>query len=602
MANESTTIPATSVGEPPWKRRFRAPRVSVPDWARDEPERLLYRSSQTGKWEIYAWDRRGGSPRQVTDRPEGTIHAALEPRGENIWWFDDNAGDERGVWRTQPFDGGPNVPAAPELPPAYQAGLALAHDYAVIGTSDDEGTRIYRVRPREVPVLVYAHKEYADVNSVSGDDRLICLAHSEHGDSRHLALRVVDVNGSVVAELWDGPGRGLSPVGWSPVPGDPRLLVGHDREELARPLIWSPTTGQIQEIHLDLPGEVEADWYPDASALRLSHDFQGWTDLYHYDLADDRLTSIPVVTGSISDARVRPSGEIWYGWSNAANPPEVRADGQLLLRPPGEPAPSGVPYLSHTIGELQSFVAEPPTPRPHPTIFWIHGGPHDHDRDAFAPFVQAWVDNGFAVVLVNYRGSTGSTKSWRDAIERKPGLTELEDIAQVHDWVISEGIANPSAIVLAGGSWGGYLTLLGVGTQPERWSLGIGIVPVADYVAAFEDEMEPLKAFDRALFGGTPEEIPEVYRLRSPLTYVDRVRVPLLILAGENDPRCPIRQIDNYLAQLRTLGKPHEVYRYQAGHGSLVVEERLRHCEIALEFALRRLRIPGHEADSQSSL
>jgi dipeptidyl aminopeptidase/acylaminoacyl peptidase len=101
--------------------------------------------------------------------------------------------------------------------------------------------------------------------------------------------------------------------------------------------------------------------------------------------------------------------------------------------------------------------------------------------------------------------------------------------------------------------------------------------------------MEPLKAFDRALFGGSPDEVGDVYVRRSPITYVEDVRVPVLILAGENDPRCPIRQIDNYLERLRALGAPHEVYRYDAGHGSLVIEESLRQVELQLDFAARHL-------------
>jgi dipeptidyl aminopeptidase/acylaminoacyl peptidase len=138
--------------------------------------------------------------------------------------------------------------------------------------------------------------------------------------------------------------------------------------------------------------------------------------------------------------------------------------------------------------------------------------------------------------------------------------------------------------VLTGGSWGGYLTLLGLGTQPDRWRCGVAAVPVADYVAAYEDEMEPLKAFDRSLFGGSPEEVPEVYERCSPLTYVAQVRAPLLVLAGANDPRCPIRQVDNYLAALEEHGIPHEVYRFDAGHGSLVVDERVRQMRAELAF------------------
>jgi dipeptidyl aminopeptidase/acylaminoacyl peptidase len=112
---------------------------------------------------------------------------------------------------------------------------------------------------------------------------------------------------------------------------------------------------------------------------------------------------------------------------------------------------------------------------------------------------------------------------------------------------------------------------------------------VADYVAAYEDEMEALQAFDRSLFGGSPADVPDRYAASSPITYVDQVTTPVLVMAGENDPRCPIRQIDNYLARLRELGKEHEVYRYDAGHGSLVVEERIRQMAATIDFARKHL-------------
>ena len=101
--------------------------------------------------------------------------------------------------------------------------------------------------------------------------------------------------------------------------------------------------------------------------------------------------------------------------------------------------------------------------------------------------------------------------------------------------------------------------------------------------------MEALQAFDRSLFGGSPEEVPDKYRESSPLTYIDDVQTPVMILAGENDPRCPIRQINNYLDKLEELGKPHEVYRFDAGHGSLVVEERIKQVEAEIGFALKNL-------------
>ena len=118
-------------------------------------------------------------------------------------------------------------------------------------------------------------------------------------------------------------------------------------------------------------------------------------------------------------------------------------------------------------------------------------------------------------------------------------------------------------------------------------------MPVADYVAAYADEMEQLRAFDRALFGGSPDELPQRYREASPLTYVHAVRVPVLVLAGENDPRCPIRQIDNYLDALAVRGDaPYEVSRFDAGHGSLVVSDQLNLIATEIDFVRRALAFP----------
>jgi len=224
-------------------------------------------------------------------------------------------------------------------------------------------------------------------------------------------------------------------------------------------------------------------------------------------------------------------------------------------------------------------------------VFAVHGGPAAGDEDSFDASRAAWLDAGFAVVQVNYRGSTGYGSAWRDALTERIGHTELADIAAVQTHLVGAGVVDPAASVIAGYSWGGYLALLAVGVQPDRWAAAVAGVPVADYVAAYQDEMEPLRAYDRALFGGSPQDVPDAYRDSSPLTYVDQVRVPVLVLAGENDPRCPIRQIDNYLDALADRGGRYAVYRYDAGHGSMVVAERLR--QLACEIAFVREALTG---------
>jgi dipeptidyl aminopeptidase/acylaminoacyl peptidase len=238
---------------------------------------------------------------------------------------------------------------------------------------------------------------------------------------------------------------------------------------------------------------------------------------------------------------------------------------------------------------VHGFVVEPEGAGPHPLVLDIHGGPHSQWMEQFFPRVQAFVDAGFAVALVNYRGSTGYGQEWRDAIIGRPGLTELEDLMAGVDSLVADGTADPERLAIGGVSWGGYLTLLGIGTRPGRWAAAAASVPVADYEAAFEDEAPALQAMDRALFEGTPDEVQERYRERSPLTYIDAVDTPLLILAGENDSRCPIRQIDNYIKALEQRGGSVETYRYETGHNSFVTDERVRQMRVVLEFLARHV-------------
>lgn len=571
-----------------WRRRYRAATISLPLWAQDRPERAIYLSNADGKYEWYAWDRSAGSHRQVTDRPTGTMLASLEPVGDEVWFFDDSAGDELGRWVRRPFAGGEDRPVP--LPLAYPTGLALGRDMAVASSAVQGRFQVTLLRGHDARIL-YESDQAVSLGvggGLSRDEGLLVIAHSEHGDSRNRALRVLSLDGSTVADLWDGPGRGLQPGGWSRVQGDRRLIVSHERQGMARPGVWSPEQGELRELSIDLPGEVAASWYPDAQALLLVHFWRGRSELYRLDLQTGGLERIDTPPGMIMGARVRPDGELWYAISTSAEPPEVHC-GSEVLRPPGEPAPGGVAYRDVEVGQVHAFLAEPAGPRPHPTVFRVHGGPAGADTDAFTPGPQAWVDHGFAVVLVNYRGSAGYGKAWRDAIVGRPGPSELEDIAGVRDHLVDSGITDPGRMVLSGDSWGGFLTLLGLGRQPEKWSLGIAGVPIADLAAHYEQQSTPLQAYWRDLFGGTPAEIADTLKEISPIEFADTVSAPVLVLVGENDPRCPLGQVMNYVERLQEAGKDIELYRYDAGHVSLVVDEQIRQAELRIDFAARHL-------------
>ncbi len=591
-----------------WRQRFSATRISLADPARDSPDRAVYLSNATGRYELYYWDIAADSHRQATDRPDGTSHGTLSADGSQLLWFDDTDGDEFGRWQQQPFGAAPGTssPSMPTVDPGYPAGLEAGHRITVVGFVDDDGTRIHLSADGREPTVVYRHANDGSVDGLSKDESIWLLAHSEHGDSRYPTLRAISVtDGTVIGELDDTPGKGLGAIAFSPIPGDQRVLVGHERRGRDELLLWDPPSGAVTELAIDLPGDLTGEFYPDGQALLILHTRAGRTTMHRYDLAGRELTDLPAAPGVISAAVARPHGDIWYRWSSASQPGQLRVltrqmnDATLLLTAGGA-APGSQPvsdlWVTGPGGPIHSLIARPAGSGAHDplaAVFFLHGGPAAADEDAYDATRGAWLDAGFAVVNVNYRGSTGYGSTWRDALTARVGHTELADVAAVHDHLVAGGLLDPARSVLAGYSWGGFLTLLGLGTQPGRWAVGIGGVPVADYLQAYQDEMEPLRAYDRALFGGSPEEVPSAYADSSPLTYVDQVTAPVLILAGENDPRCPIRQIDTYLNALNARGATYAHYRYDAGHGSMVVQERIRQIACEIAFARAALGLPA---------
>ena len=238
------------------------------------------------------------------------------------------------------------------------------------------------------------------------------------------------------------------------------------------------------------------------------------------------------------------------------------------------------------------FVTPDDSGGPFPALMFVHGGPTSLDLDRWQPEVQTYVDAGFAVGLVNYRGSTGYGREWRDTLIGNIGGPELEDVNAGLQDLVDRGIADPERAAVGGWSWGGYVTLLELGKHPELWSCGMAGVPVGDYEDGYEELSPLLQAYDRALLGGAePKDVPELMRDRNPINFADEVRAPVLFVIGKNDSRCPYRQAMRYVEKLEARGHPHEVYVFETGHGSFDVDERVRQVAMIRDFFARN--VPG---------
>jgi pimeloyl-ACP methyl ester carboxylesterase len=592
-----------------WERRFRAPTIGFPHWSRHAPERLVYVSDEDGSWQAYAWDRSAGTRRKVTDEPVGVGYATLTADGERVVWFHDETGDESGLWLAQAFEGGEPEPLLPGAPTGWPEGLTLGRERTVAALADRSGFAVFVSEAggpakeiyRDVDMVAIGgfelEQEGFELGGLSADESLLCVQVAQDGDNIHGGLVMLDVRtGREVGRLFDGPGLGLATGAWSPVPGDRRLAVVHEREDLERPAIWDPVTGERRDLTFDLPGVVfPVDWWPDASALLLVHCHDGRNELFRFELSSGELARIPHDEGETHGMRVRPDGAVWYRLSQGHRASRLLDEAGRELLAPAEPGlREGRPYTSWSfpdpVGErVHGFYVTPEGPGPFPIVLKIHGGPNWLYMDHWMPEVQALVDAGFAVGMVNYRGSTMYGRRWRDRIVGDIGFPEVEDIVAGLDDLIARRIADPDRAVACGRSWGGYLTLLALGLHPDRWSAGVAGVPVGDYMESYDESAPSLQAYDRSLIGGVVHDLPEFVRERSPITYVDRVRAPVLVQIGDSDSRCPPRQAFNWVDAYRARGGAVEVYEYGTGHSSFVTDEEVRQWRSVLDFLGRHV-------------
>lgn len=594
--------------EPAWKRRFTAPEIGAVRWSAARPERLAVVSTEGGVTGAWAWDLRSGERRRVSAGSAGAEEALVTPDGSGLVWWLDPTGDERGRWMVTPFDDGDGRPLLPGVADAWCAGLSMVPGAVAAGFSTAEEYVVVVARDGSAPEVVYRHERPVGVGrewpqgegGLSADARLLCIRHAERSDIAHPAVRVIDLaTGAPVAEVLD-PGRTIAPIAWSPVSGDDRLVIVREIGDRLRPWLWDLGSGELRELTPDLEGEVaHAWWYPDGSALLLHREVDATPSLHRLDIEMGSTTEVVPNGGTIDDAGVRPDGTIWYRYDDGATPPAWRVvagsdPAAVAVKPSGDPAPDGtrwesVAYANPRGQRIQGWLLRPQGPGPHPTIVSAHGGPEWHVSDRWDPLSQAYVDNGYAVLAPNYRGSTGYGTAFRETLRGDIGFPESEDLVAGLDHLVALGVADPARAFIEGWSWGGYLAALNAGLTADRWRGVVAGIPVGDLVAAHYEAAPALRAWDEAIMGGSPMDLPELYHERNPTTYVDRVAAPVLLIAGEHDSRCPIGQVMVYAHALRRLGRHVEVHLYAEGHHAPRVEERVRQAEVILDFLARCL-------------
>jgi dipeptidyl aminopeptidase/acylaminoacyl peptidase len=571
---------------------------------------LAFQWYHDGDWQIFTLDLEGGEPCRVGDIADPCWSPTFSPDGRYLYFSRDDRGSERfDFYRCELATGKLEdlLPDTPDFSPlqdfdlspdgariamtaSHGAGYSIAVMPAAVtprgdGIAHHHGCPYTETSPRWSPdgtrlaaacgtrgqdTAVYVVDAATGDTAVLGGDDSFFAGHPawspdgrtlafNGGPGDHPAIGLYDVESGAVSWVWDGPLDAHHPA-WAPDGTGLAFLIDCEAETGLCHI--DLRTGAVRELSVGAGNHYAPSFAPDGSALLCVFSGPGAPgDIYRVDLAGGVATPL---------TRSLPAGLAAHDFRSGA-PVHFRS-------------------LDH-LAEVPGLLVEPDEPNG-AAVVMIHGGPTWHHSNEWDALRQAFVAAGVTVLHPNYRGSDGYGRNWQLANRFLMGQGEALDCAAAHAYLVALG-CDPARIAVTGRSWGGFLTMAMVTQFPELWAAGVAGVPFFDFIDSATDPTirEDLRWWDRQNTGD-PIKDRDKLEYYSPIKHLDRIQAPLLLLAGELDPRCPPRQSREVAQMLAERGKRCEVVVYpDEGHEISGLEHRIDYDVRTVEFMLEHVGV-----------
>jgi dipeptidyl aminopeptidase/acylaminoacyl peptidase len=571
------------------------------DISPDERE-VCFTWNRSGTFQVWLAPLDRGDARQLTHGDVPSIEPRWSPDGRHVFFLRDEGGNENfGFWRAS-VDSGDARPFAVAKGAARRS-LEFSPDGSRLACISNEGGGAFQVWTMA--------SDGSGARQLSSGTEPVMLARWSPVDERIGVARMSEGGASIaVVDAGSGEERTIARTGgfpstlaWSP--DGATLACNDDVDGRATVVLVNVSSGRTRAL-------VRSEWEPegcafspDGRAVAYTLNRDGNFDLVLQDLEAGTVRVANVGDGIHAAPEFMPDGRSVVAIvSGATQPPDlwrIPLDGGQP-EPVTDSVPADVPRESLTPARVVRYpsaggasvpallYAPPTTGTPRPAVVFVHGGPTAQHTNTWYPVVQYLASHGFAVLAPNYRGSTGYGAAWRDAAVRDWGGVDLADVVAGAEYLAREGLADPQRIAVMGASYGGYLTLMALASAPEAWGAGVSLVGIADlrtlYATTRESDARPY--LEQQI--GTPGDNPQLYDARSPIRLVERIRAPVLLLQGANDPRVPLSEAETMAERLRAAGRSCELKVYpDEGHGFMHTANRLDSMRTALAFLRRHL-------------
>ncbi|HEY1264168.1 MAG TPA: S9 family peptidase [Terriglobales bacterium] len=599
--------------------------VGASAWSPDG-KTIVFVSNISGRNNLWLVSAAGGWPTQLTVSDQRQTAPAWSPDGKWIAYQSDYDGDEQwDIFLVSPETGKvvnlTNTRTVAEESPTW---------------SPDGRYLAYLVKPKtssvfEIDVFDKDTRETRHLTSNTPADKMN-VGPVWSGDGKWIAYTQSQAKGTdsniFVAELASGKSVLLTPH-----QGEQLYEANHFSPDGKSLLITSNAANGYQNAGILDIGSKKIAWLtldkwevsggnfsPDGKRVTWTANVDGNSEIFLHDLASGKTSALPLPAGwntpGGAESAFSHDGE---GLLYFHNGPTAPRDAWMYSLASGksrqitrsllagvQPENMVEPYLVHypsrdgkwTISALLYVPYNMPRNGENAAIVYVHGGPTSQTVNSFNRFLQHIVNQGYMVIAPNYRGSTGYGKPFQDANLFDMGGGDLQDVVAAADWIKRTGFVDPKKIILMGGSYGGYLTMMGVTQAPEVWAAGVPIVPFVNWFTEIENEDPVLQQSDIATMGD-PKANKALFEERSPIFFVDKIQAPLMLLAGGHDPRCPKEETMQVVEAVKKKGGVAEYKIYEnEGHGFARVENQIDAYERVSQFL--KARVPP--ADCYCSL
>jgi dipeptidyl aminopeptidase/acylaminoacyl peptidase len=582
-------------------RRFQPALEFTPDGSR-----LLFVTNTSGQFNLWRTSTGGGRQQQLTAFESNTVRSvAPAPDGKTIVFTADQDGDEFHQIYSLPANGG--------WPEQWTEAPQVQHFVSAKGWSPDGSLLAFAANAR-VPtdMDVWLRDRDGNVRKVFGDAMYAFPAGWSPDGQQLLVLDFRNTTDTSIhlVDVASGESRELTPheeeTTYLPGPwardGSGFYLVSNEGREFAG-LAFFRLDGGLEWLETPEGDVEEVDLSEDGRVLAWLENDRGWARVRMRDVqtgADLPESQLP--HGAISTAgsalTVSPDGRraalIWQG---PQRPPDLyvietgtgktrKLTESMLggLRPRQLVEPELVSYPTFDGRDIPAWLYRPKRRSRMPVVLSIHGGPESQERPVYMPLYQYLLSRGNAVLATNIRGSSGYGKTYQTLIHRDWGGGDLRDWDHAVKWLHEQDWVNRDRIAVWGGSYGGFAALSCVTRLPDYWCCAVDIFGPSNLVTFVRAVPPTWKRF-MDQWVGNPDTEADFLTERSPITYVEQMKTPLLVIQGATDPRVVKPESDQMVERLRSLGREveYEVFEDE-GHGFTRRSNELRAFRLSADW------------------